>query len=594
MTRPAIIVRLSREDLKAPGSLEEKMQRHLAMSRDLVTRYNLPQPAAEDIFLESGVSGRKLSRRPETRRLLDKCAAGYYTHLVCAYQDRLLRGDKRDEADVEDALIDGCVTLITSEGVIQFDDTYESSNAFMFEIRAASARNYVRDVIRKVKESNKQRTMAGNRSAGIAPYGYYWQVARYEQRRLIEAAHYELVGDLTLADRAAALQYCATNMTFFIHDGALDEAAYLARARRIGQADGSLLPGVECTGGEYAILLEIFRRIRTEGYGSILRDLNNRGIPTPGATRFKAEYASTVWHESTLRNIVKNLHYSGFPAHTVTTDRKGRKIKLPPEKHILPNEEQPFPHPIRLPDQRQLLQRITDRAAPGSARPRSATLLSGLVRCSEGQPCRANSDSYDCRCGFRGRPHLGANVARALADRNALALLRQAIDAMPPAAAPRPSHACPDAATALISAEREIARKRRDLEDLRKHSATFARAGGSDAFAAAIAGLEQEIADMERSYQAIQSDTREREARHALTALEELRTVDFEEFWEAADIHQRRAILRLVIDHLQIVPQPARGKRILRWTLTVQPWVRPYFNPGTVRVHHAKTHTGPS
>jgi len=577
--RAAIIVRLSREDLNQPGSAEEKVARHLAIAQDLAKRHDLPPIQTEDIYTESGISGRRLSKRPDTLRMLDRCRTGYYTHVVTAYQSRILRGDKRDEADVEDAFLDGCITLITSESVICFDDTYEASNALVFEIRAAADRNYLRDISKKLKESNRQRTLLGRRSGGMAPYGYFWKTAAYDQRKQIDAAHHEVVGELEITDLSAAIRYAQSVPEL----QPFDAAKYLEVARRTAGPDGNLLPGVVCSSGEYAVLCEIFARIRCEGYTQIVRALNQRGIPTAGASRFREGFAAMVWHDSTVRTIIRNFHYSGFPAHTVTTDRKGRKVKLPTEKHILPNEEQMYPHPIRLPDHRALLEQITARATPGSVRPQGPSLLTGLLKCSQGRPCRANSTSYQCRCDRETERHLGSGIRRDPANRVAISVLREALSEMPTSSAPAANQR-PQQTSELITIDREIAGKKRDLADLQRHAATFARSGGADAFAATISALRQEIGEAERKYKAILSNAQTRQAAEALSALNKLRGIDFEEFWSAATIVQQRSILRLVIAELRIVPQPDKGRRVRTITITVQPWITPYYNPGAIKL----------
>ena len=65
-SRSAMVIRLSRDDMRTPGNLEEKALRHEAIARELAERHSLT--VAEDYtfrFLE--LSGRKLINVLNTR-----------------------------------------------------------------------------------------------------------------------------------------------------------------------------------------------------------------------------------------------------------------------------------------------------------------------------------------------------------------------------------------------------------------------------------------------------------------------------------------------------------------------------------------------
>lgn len=59
-------------------------------------------------------------------------------------------------------------------------------------------------------------------------------------------------------------------------------------------------------------------------------------------------------------------------------------------------------------------------------------------------------------------------------------------------------------------------------------------------------------------------------------------------FWESAEIAEKRAILRLVIDRLQIVPQASKGRHVTHLILSVQPWIRPFYDPGKIRLRDTR------
>lgn len=593
MTAPnvAFVVRLSRDDLSQPGSLEEKFANRLAICCELTKRYGLPDPASEHILIEQ-ISGRRLDRRAAFRALLDQCETGVITHIVTPYQDRLLRGDKRDEADIEDALLAGAVTLITTEGVIQFDEEYEARHALTFEVRALAARHYLRDVMKKLKEANRQRQRQGQRSTGIAPYGYRW-IKPAATQGVRQPGYYELLGTLTLVDETVALAYALAHLPACLSPGgALRVDEYLALARRAGQPDGSLLPGVECTEGEYAVLCDIFRLLPTTGYDSLARSLNTRGIPPPSHTRRKQP--GTAWRIAQLRQMLYNPHYAGFPAHRKTTNRRGENIALPPDKWLYSDEEQPYPHPIRLPDLEALQARISERGRTGSPRLTKPTLLSGLLVCAAGQPMHAESKGYTCSCQSDGRDHLGANLYRNYADTNVFLAFKDALDALP--ATPSPSRKKTVAPrkdpSDLLTLRREIERKKREIEQLRQHAAAFSRAGAADGLTTTLATMEAERRDLEERYKRANQSAGKTEGEEAVSQLMALRDMGIETAWAKADIQAKRAMLGLVFQRLEVVPQDRPFAHVKELRVVVQPWIARYWSPKTFLLRcHRRPHT---
>jgi DNA invertase Pin-like site-specific DNA recombinase len=589
--RPAFAVRLSREDLSLPGSIEEKLALRVAMCHELAARYGLPAVCPEDIYLEGGVSGRSLAKRPRLLELLARCRERYYTHILSPYQDRLLRGDKHDEATIEDAFLDGEITLITTEGVTRFDASYDASHALTFEVRAAAARHYLRDVIHKLKQSNRARAQRGQRSAGMAPFGYVWITARYDARRLVDPPHYEIVGTLAIADAAAALAYATENGNeqLLKRNGngngtktELDIAAYLTLARRQGLPGGGLLPGVVCTGGEYATLTTIFHAIRSQGAAAVTASLNARGVPPPGATRF-ANFGGTRWHEYIVRRIVANRHYAGFPAHTVTTNRRGEKVALAREQWVLPDAEQPYPHPLTLSAQEALLERIAARGRQGAARPSGKSLLSGILHCAAGRPTRCNTTAYACRCRADGQAHSGGTLLRRVGDDLAYHLIAEALARYRPASAPLPGKG---RSAPVSDTEALLAKKRREKEDLLRHQAVFARSGAGEGFLAAQATLEAEIAALLTQAQAERQEAETREIAAAGTLLEALRNLGLAAWWTSVGSAERRALLRFVVAEIKVVAPRVPRAHITHVTVAVQPWIAAYYDPGTLDIRH--------
>lgn len=219
-------IRLSREDLRQPGSLEQKFDLRKQVCLTLARQHDLPL-LEENIFCERK-SGTKLANRPDALALLERAKAGTVKFIVTPAQDRFMRGDKRDQADMEDALCKGCVTLVTGSGVIEFGDDYDVQDALVFDINAAVARNYVKGLVKKRKETDRERVRQNLRTRGFAPYGYRYLRPTYDaQGRLLTPQRHDVLPD------------------------------------------------------QYAIVCEIFRRARHKSLNKIMEDLNRRALPPP-------------------------------------------------------------------------------------------------------------------------------------------------------------------------------------------------------------------------------------------------------------------------------------------------------------------------
>ena len=167
-------------------------------------------------------SGDNIVHRPVLRQLLDLCAAGKCKVIVTPEQARILRGDKRDEQEIEDCFLDAGVRLVSaSEGVIDFGSP--DYDPLPYEVRALVARHELRAYRRRRQASNRQKARMGKRYCGFAPYGY----------------------------------------------------------RSDPEAPGGMVPDPR----EYDILCELFRRIRTESLNRLVDDLNRRGILPPSQGR---------------------------------------------------------------------------------------------------------------------------------------------------------------------------------------------------------------------------------------------------------------------------------------------------------------------
>jgi DNA invertase Pin-like site-specific DNA recombinase len=262
-------IRLSRHDLRQPGTLEEKFAiRKLICQR--VAEENGIALADEDIILEQS-SGAKISTRPGIQRLLDLVRSKHAPHIITPYLDRLLRGDKRDEQEIEDALVLGEVTVCHTEGdPIRFDHDYDP---LLFEVKSLVARQELRNYIKKRKETDRAKLELNQRFRGHAPYGY-----RYLRPT------YDAYGNQLTA------------------------------------------PGYETVEAEWPTVLEFWRRVETEPLTHIARAFNKDKAAHPPR--------NDVWNIEGLRSMARNPLYAGYQSQRARWVR-GKQIVLRPEEFVL-------------------------------------------------------------------------------------------------------------------------------------------------------------------------------------------------------------------------------------------------------------------
>lgn len=163
--KACVYARLSREDERTPGTTEEKLNAQVESCRRLAASHNLP---VHEVLIERA-SGGSLSGRPELLKLLHLCRRGEVSHILCTFSDRLSRLDGRDRVDFEEALTDGCVTVITTTGITPYNHDEEP---FGRRVLAEAAAYELRAFGRRLKERNKQKIAENKRTGGGVPYGY--------------------------------------------------------------------------------------------------------------------------------------------------------------------------------------------------------------------------------------------------------------------------------------------------------------------------------------------------------------------------------------------------------------------------------------
>lgn len=160
-----IYCRLSRDDLRAPGTTAEKLSGQEASCRRLADLHGLE---VHHVAIERE-SGATLAGRPELLKLLHLARRGEIGAILCTFEDRLSRLDGRDRVDFEEALTDGAVTVISTAGATRY---HHDEEPFARRVLAEAAAYELRAYGRRKKERNAQKLQENKRTGGGAPYGW--------------------------------------------------------------------------------------------------------------------------------------------------------------------------------------------------------------------------------------------------------------------------------------------------------------------------------------------------------------------------------------------------------------------------------------
>lgn len=163
--RNVVYCRLSRDDLREPGTTEDKLRGQESACRRLAEQYGL---TVHEVLVERA-SGGTLAGRPELLKLLHLCRRGEVGVIFCTFSDRLSRLDGRDRYDFEEALTEGNVTVITTQGETRY---HADEEPFGRRVLAEAAAYELRAYGRRRKERNRQKITENKRLAGSTPYGY--------------------------------------------------------------------------------------------------------------------------------------------------------------------------------------------------------------------------------------------------------------------------------------------------------------------------------------------------------------------------------------------------------------------------------------
>ena len=564
MTRTVVYARLSQEEAQGKSATAEKLQARVDSSLRLAEQHGLTV-LPEDIFIERESAG-TISKRPVIQHILQLASTRQITHIITNHFDRLTRGNKADESEIEDAFLSGNIILITESGVTHYDDNYYERYGLTQEVLSLLARHERRRTISRIKAANAERTRQGKLSSGVASYGYKWVKPVYEDKRLIEEGHYIIRADLRLTSPLEAQREWQKRYP----DKSYSETEYLSLCLRQGQEDGNLLPGVECVGGEYYTVCQIFQLIENHSIGHIYRVFREDGIVTRGGK----------WSFGAIWQLLKNPFYAGYVTHRRTVNHKGVAVKLPPDKWIFSNEKQPFPHPVTLQKMENLSVLMTSRLK-GSPRKNKGT-FTGLLHCGEGRRMRQNGACYSCPCAVEGNSHPASHIGTTFINKIMVALCENILLSLPEEAN-RPviqTETPPPADMSHLYKDRT--RKRQEITDLERLRSTLVRLHGEKDYQRSLGLLQAELQAIEEAIAELKPSLPQTLPPELSTVIEAVRTLGLKAIWENMTDAERRELCTLLIERVDLEKNPKGSHRNHTAVVTPTPAVLPFWGKKTI------------
>lgn len=167
----AIYLRKSRADVEEEQKAMDKGADYDALGkhrRELLSLARKGQHAVIDIF-EEIVSGESISARPKMMELLKNIENEKYEGVLVMDIDRLGRGNKYDQGQIENAFRETGTLIITPTSI--YDLTQEEGE-FSVEVKTFLANMEYRSIRRRLERGLHHSARQGKDIGGNAPYGY--------------------------------------------------------------------------------------------------------------------------------------------------------------------------------------------------------------------------------------------------------------------------------------------------------------------------------------------------------------------------------------------------------------------------------------
>ncbi|BCJ41653.1 hypothetical protein GCM10010168_53490 [Actinoplanes ianthinogenes] len=315
-------------------------------------------------YEDIGISAFSGEERPEFERLIADCKAGRVNVIIVYYISRLSRMKPMEIIPiVTDLLNRGVVIISVTEGIFREGNVMDLLHLIM---RLDAAHTESKNKSTAIKGAKDIARELGGYVGGKPPYG----MSMVSETRFTSDGKPVTINLLTL------------NPTEIAN---IQEAANELRHPTLLPDDPNVRGG---------------QRGRPGTLGFVCRNLNERGVPTRGATTGK-KTADSSWHPRTLERILRDPRIAGYAAEVIYREPKeGRKAKSIKGYRILRDPETLLPivaYPSILPPAEWWeIQQILDRKPTiVAAAPNAPSLLSSMNRlfCECGTRMKSNSNS---------------------------------------------------------------------------------------------------------------------------------------------------------------------------------------------------------
>ena len=169
--RVALYVRKSRADIEQEKKAAERGETYDTLKRHRNELLRLAKRNNYQIIeiYEEIVSADTIEARPEMQRLMEDVKAYKYDAVLVIDYDRLGRGDKKDQGEIDEVFADTDTLIITPHEII---DLNTEEGQFKADTKGFISRMEYRQIKKRLKEGKKRSTSEGKDVSNKQPYGY--------------------------------------------------------------------------------------------------------------------------------------------------------------------------------------------------------------------------------------------------------------------------------------------------------------------------------------------------------------------------------------------------------------------------------------